>query len=101
VNTPLALIGSVFVLLGIPLAVGRVPPNGIYGFRTPATLADSSLWYRVNRIAGIELALGGMLLLLCDILWPDPPVALLAASVVGVVVGHGLLTTHRRTTGPA
>ena len=92
----LVLMGSVFVVLGIPLATGRVPPNGIYGFRTPATLSDSSLWYRVNRSAGIELAVGGALLLLLGMLWPDPPVPLLAVSVAAVVVIHGLLTIRSR-----
>ena len=29
-----------------------VPPNPIYGFRTPATLCDPSLWYAVNRYSG-------------------------------------------------
>jgi len=106
-SVALVVLGSVFVLLGIPLAAGRVPPNGIYGFRTPATVADPSLWYRVNRIAGIDLAVGGALLLLVGILWPalrsvlslgseDAPVSLLAAGVAAVVVIHGLVTIRSR-----
>ena len=36
----------------VPLALGVVPPNRLYGVRTPRVLADSRLWYRVNRFAG-------------------------------------------------
>ena len=42
----------VLVGLGVPLALGRVGPNPLYGFRTPATLRDPAVWYPVNRVAG-------------------------------------------------
>jgi hypothetical protein len=37
--------GSLFVALGIPLMRRRVPPNGAYGLRVPATCADEQAWY--------------------------------------------------------
>jgi uncharacterized membrane protein len=37
-----------------------VPPNPLYGFRTPATLQDPSVWYPVNRVAGRWLAATGV-----------------------------------------
>lgn len=49
-------------LLGVPLAMGRVPPNPLYGFRTPATQADPELWYAVNARTGQDLVGGGLLL---------------------------------------
>lgn len=33
-----------FVLIGAPLALKLVPPNPVYGFRTPATLASAAIW---------------------------------------------------------
>jgi len=39
----------------VPLMLNLVPPNGAYGFRTRETLADSEVWFRVNRFAGCAL----------------------------------------------
>lgn len=47
-------------VLAIPLAVGLVPPNRYYGFRTPKTLASANVWYKANRICGYCLALAGI-----------------------------------------
>ena len=44
--------GLLLLLLGIPLAKGKVRPNRLYGFRTKKTLSDESVWYIANRYAG-------------------------------------------------
>lgn len=49
-----------FVLLAIPLIVGIVPRNYLYGFRSRRTLQSDALWYPVNRVAGVLLALAGL-----------------------------------------
>lgn len=36
----------------LPLMLGAVPPNRLYGVRTRRTLADRELWFRANRFAG-------------------------------------------------
>ena len=41
-----------FVGLGVPLYLGRVGPNGMYGYRTPQTLRDPVVWRRANRVCG-------------------------------------------------
>ena len=41
--------GLLLVGLSIPLLLNKVPPNPWYGFRVPSTLADETLWYKVNR----------------------------------------------------
>jgi uncharacterized membrane protein len=48
---PAALVGA----LSVPLALKLVPPNRIYGVRTPQTLASREVWFRVNRVAGFAL----------------------------------------------
>src|SRR5882762_9387979 len=63
--------GSVFLLYGIggvlliaislPMIYDKIPPNGFYGFRTPRTISDPSVWYPANRIAGRNLALAGVI----------------------------------------
>ena len=54
-----AAIGVLFMVLGLPLKQGAIPPNRWYGFRTRKTLADEEIWYKVNRIAGIDMIRGG------------------------------------------
>ena len=48
-------------LSAVPLLAGVVPPNWLYGFRTPATMASPDAWYPANRLMGCYL-LGSQLL---------------------------------------
>jgi uncharacterized membrane protein len=50
------LVGLVILILGIPLLLGKVPPNSLYGLRTQKTLDDEQIWYQANRFAGATLA---------------------------------------------
>ncbi len=52
--------GLVLAGLSIPLILHKVPPNGIYGFRIPATFEDPELWYKVNAYAGKRLLVVGL-----------------------------------------
>jgi uncharacterized membrane protein len=54
-----AVTGVLFVGLGIPLALGRVKPNRLYGFRTAKTLSDPNVWYPANRVCGIDMIVYG------------------------------------------
>ncbi|MDB4883257.1 MAG: hypothetical protein JWL95_2023 [Gemmatimonadetes bacterium] len=51
------------ILLAIPLWIRRVPRNRFYGVRTPATMADETLWYDVNASCGRDLLVAGVLVL--------------------------------------
>ncbi len=55
VNVLFIITGAIFILLAMPLILGKVPPNQWYGFRTAKTLADNRIWYPVNRIMGYDL----------------------------------------------
>lgn len=46
------LLGAVYGVLGIPLALGKVRPNSFYGFRVSKTLNDEAIWYKVNTFTG-------------------------------------------------
>ena len=66
-HTSLLIACLVIAAVSIPLMVGVVPPNRLYGFRTPRTLSDRVLWYRANHFAGwafFVAALAGAVLLL-------------------------------------
>lgn len=49
-----------FALIGLPLALGAVPPNGFYGVRTASTLASEATWYAANFRAGLVALLLGI-----------------------------------------
>jgi uncharacterized membrane protein len=61
------LVGLLFVGVGIPLALRRVPPNVLYGFRTPRTLSDPNIWYAANYVTGIDLIIAGFAIILVAI----------------------------------
>jgi hypothetical protein len=37
------------------MVLGKIPPHHFYGFRTRKTLSNPEVWYRANRLAGIDL----------------------------------------------
>jgi uncharacterized membrane protein len=57
--------GVLFAGLAIPMIRRRVPPNGFYGLRVPATFADEWVWYEANARTGWDMLwLGSLLLVL-------------------------------------
>lgn len=68
-----------FVVICLPMALKLVPPNGIYGIRTPETLANAAIWYAVNFRAGLSGVVAG-----------------LAATTFNVIVAISSTTTDAR-----
>ena len=58
------LLGVLFIGLGVPLFRGSIGVNGLYGFRTPKTMSDETVWYEANKILGRDLIIAGTLELL-------------------------------------
>lgn len=74
----------------VPLVLGWVGPNGLYGFRTEASLASETAWYHANRAAGWAGIAGGLAgfaanahLIRADVA-PMRRTLLMAGSVLGV-----------------
>ena len=44
--------------ISVPMILGKIPPNRVYGFRTSSTLASPAVWYPANRVAGWFLFAG-------------------------------------------
>jgi hypothetical protein len=53
--------GLLLILLSLPLLWGKVPPNGLYGFRMRATLEDPIIWYAVNKFAAKRMLWSGVI----------------------------------------
>ncbi len=99
------LAGLVFVAIAIPLALERVPPNHRYGFRTAKTFSNLTIWYAANRVAGIDLIIGGVIALgmlamfvLLETVLPTLPIArwgfglLIVATTVVALRGFWFLS---------
>ena len=58
-------IGGALLLLAlsIPLLLGMVPPNGLYGFRVEKTMSDATIWYAANKVLGADLLIASLVLL--------------------------------------
>jgi uncharacterized membrane protein len=55
VTQPFAIPALILFVVAVPLAIGVIPRNRLYGFRTRRTLADDAVWYAVNRFAGFGI----------------------------------------------
>jgi len=65
------LIPAVLILIAsIPLIIGIVPRNRVYGIRTCKTLSDDSIWYPANRFGGWALIISCLLYLLLSAVVP-------------------------------
>jgi hypothetical protein len=51
-NQPFFVPALLIGIAAIPLILGLVPRNRMYGFCTSRTLSDDSVWYRSNRFGG-------------------------------------------------
>jgi len=47
------------IAVSLPMILGKVPLNRIYGFRDATTLEDPEAWYQANRVAGWFLFAAG------------------------------------------
>ncbi len=95
---------GLLVGLGIPCSMGLVPPNRLYGFRTPKTLKDPDVWYPTNRVAGywgiatgIVTAGVSISTFFAGLGLPTAPLVNLVPAVVGIVatLTHGFLVIRR------
>jgi len=46
----------------------KIPPNGLYGFRTEKTCSDTEIWYKANKDLGYKMAYAGIITIVCNLL---------------------------------
>jgi len=56
------------VVLGVPLLLGVVPRNRIYGMRSCYALSSDERWYRQNVITGVAMLAVGAIWMLVELL---------------------------------
>ena len=59
--------GLVLATVCVPLIFGRIPPNGLYGFRVRKTMEHPEIWYPVNKYGGERLLVTSLLLVLAAV----------------------------------
>jgi uncharacterized membrane protein len=65
------LIPALLILIAsVPLVLGIVPRNRVYGIRTCKTLSDDSIWYPANKFGGWSLIVSCLIYLLISVLVP-------------------------------
>jgi uncharacterized membrane protein len=74
------------IALSIPMVLGKIPPNRFYGFRTRKTLSNLDVWYRANRLAGINLIIASFASLFISTL-----LMLLLPETIALLAGNLLL----------
>lgn len=89
--------GVTLITLSVPLILGRVPPNGLYGFRVRRTLDQPGIWYPANRYSGqLGAGLGLLLIVAAVALYSVPGIGLeafawsflaIAAAGLGLLLG--------------
>jgi uncharacterized membrane protein len=86
------------IVFGIPMALGLVPPNPYYGYRTRKTFSSTDTWYRANRIAGCSLLMAGILALCHNLLlqhdhpgWPSATKQLIMTISAALLLFLGLI----------
>jgi len=57
-----ASMGILIAGLAIPLILGKIKPNRLYGFRTKKTLSDEKIWYPANKYAGKIMIITGIII---------------------------------------
>jgi uncharacterized membrane protein len=102
---PFAIPAFLLLFAAVPLVLGLIPPNRFYGFRSPKTLSDDGIWYRVNRFAGLAIMLASCVYGAVAVLWPYDRAANdlsvwglhLAAFVVPNFIGLSLAVRYSRS----
>jgi len=59
--------GVLVMALSAPMIIGKIPPNGLYGFRVKKTMENPDIWYPVNAYSGKWLLAIGLVMVLAAV----------------------------------
>ena len=59
--------GLALVAVCVPLILGLIPLNGLYGFRVRKTMQHPETWYPVNKYGGARLLMANLLLVVAAV----------------------------------
>jgi hypothetical protein len=79
--------GILLMALSVPMILGKIPPNGWYGFRVKKTMENPEIWYPVNAYSGKWLLAISLVMILAAVGFysiPGVPVDFYAYIIMGV-----------------
>ncbi len=85
--------GLLLAGLSVPMILGRIPPNGLYGFRVKKTMERPEIWYPVNRYSGKWLLGTGLCLVVASVILAQFPSLALEYYSLGVLAVFVLIFT--------
>jgi uncharacterized membrane protein len=80
-SQPFFVPAAAILVVSLPLILGLIPRNRIYGIRTRKTLSDDRTWYSVNRFGGEMILAASIFYLIVAAIFPYSGAALLAWSL--------------------
>jgi uncharacterized membrane protein len=92
---PFFIPAVLIALISVPLILGLVPRNRLYGVRTRKTLSDDRIWYPANRLGGwLLLASSALYVLISTVVPYEAPTGSLAVWLLhlGAFVGPLLVS---------
>ncbi len=82
--------GLLLAALSVPLILGKIGPNPLYGFRVKKTLEDPAVWYPVNAYAARRLLVAGLAVsVAAAVLFLVPGMDLLVYALACGAIGLG------------
>jgi uncharacterized membrane protein len=105
-SQPFAVPALLLFIVALPLVIGAIPRNRVYGFRTRRTLSDDAVWYPVNRAAGIAIIIASALYFAATMIWPYNRAASdnfsvwlrhLAAFAVPLIIGLSVAGSYSKS----
>ena len=69
-SQPFFVPAMIIIVAAIPLILGFVPRNRMYGVRTSKTLSEDSIWYQSNRFGGWVFILSNVVYLMVAYIYP-------------------------------
>ena len=79
--------GMFLAVLSIPLILGKITPNGFYGFQVRKTIEDPEIWYTADEYGGKWLLIAGLVMALSAVslyFVPGIPLDIYAYAILGV-----------------
>lgn len=59
--------------ISVPMILGKIPPNGLYGFRVKKTMENPEIWYAVNTYSGKRLFVSSLIMVAAAACFPFIP----------------------------
>ena len=80
-SQPFFVPAVIILVVSLPLILGLIPRNPLYGIRTRKTLSDDRTWYSVNRFGAGMILAASLFYLIVALIFPCSGAALLAWSL--------------------